>query len=117
MVILNLKLCRLIMSSKILAFLLGALQFLSQIGCLALKSPISRNRISLCFLAQGQVYITFQSHLVECIHCPLESVFHLFQLGFQIASKLGCILLTKTILIFFDMIFGYSKSQFFLSES
>ena len=42
------------MSSKIVPFLLGALQFLSQIGCLALRSPSSSNGISF-FLAQGQV--------------------------------------------------------------
>ena len=70
------------MYSKILLFSLGALQYLSLIGCLALNSPSSSNGISLCiFLAQGQVYITFQSHLVECTHYLLKSVFHLFHLN------------------------------------
>ena len=66
---------------KILPFLLDALQFLSQIGCLASSINVVSMEYHCVFLAQGQVSITFQSHLVECMHCPLKSAFH-YRLGF-----------------------------------
>ena len=110
--------CRLIMYSKILLFSLGALQFLSQIGCLALNSPSSSNGISLCyFLAQGQSLYNISESLGGIYTLSIKICFPFISSKFEMASRLDYILLTKTLLISSFIKAATPNPSFFLSKS
>ena len=101
------------MSSKIIPFLLGALQSLSQIGCLALESPSSNNGISLCFSTSRSSLYNNSESLGGIYTMPIEVYFPFISTRFQIASRLDCILLTKTLLLSFFVRVATPNPSFF----
>ena len=101
------------MSSQIIPFLLGALQSLSRIGCLALESPSSNNGISLCFSTSRSSLYNNSESFGGIYTMPIEVYFPFISTRFQIASRLDCILLTKTLLLSFFVRVATPNPSFF----
>ena len=80
-------LCQQIMSSKMLPFLSCTLQFLSQIECLALKSPSSSNGISLWFPSSRSSLYNISESLGGMHTLPIRVCFTFISTRFQIAKS------------------------------